>query len=159
MDSLYVKQKFLSDLRTTYGYGGLNCSLTDKDLSDFHNFLEKDFHFNDPGKTKFAATCVGRQWKRENELAGVWVLNPDLHIDAQGRRIPTDESVYTWQPIGGPCIESSYSKSNYKVDIRSTVTLPLESKQSLNKLLMQMKSVLKHNFIAGMLYVYYCFHL
>ena len=145
MESLYV-----SEIRTTYGFGGLNCSLTDRDLSDFHNFLEKDFPFNEPGRTKLGATCIGRQFKHDNmELADIWVLNPELHIDAEGNQVNTELSEYVWQPIGGPCIESSYTKNNYKINIRSTVTLPLESHQSLCNLLSKMKCVLKHNFVAG----------
>jgi hypothetical protein len=151
MDSLYIKQRFLGEIRTTFGFGGLNCSLADRDLSDFHNFLEKDFPFHEPGRTRLGATCVGRQFKRDGlELAGIWVLNPELHIDTEGNQVNTELSEYVWQPVGGPCIENSYSKNNhYKVDIRSTICLPLESHESLNNLLMKMKPVLKHNFIAG----------
>ena len=82
MDSLFVKQRFLTEFTITYGFGGLNCSLTDRDLSDYHNFLEKGFPFNDDGKTKLGAVCVGRQ-PNEN----IWILNPQLHIDADGQQI------------------------------------------------------------------------
>ncbi len=60
-------------------YSGLNTSMmfkfwfedkTKQPLSvsealsaDFHNFLEKDFPFNEPGRTKLGVTCVGRQRK------------------------------------------------------------------------------------------------
>lgn len=82
-------------------------------------------------------------------LDNVWILNEEVQIDEQGQQIPLSESKYVWQPVGGPCIETVYGKSSTKVDIRSTVRLPLESKSALNDLLILMKEVLKHNFIAG----------
>lgn len=151
MDSLYIKERFMNEIRTTYGFGGLNCSLTDRNLSDFHNYLEKSFPFDDPGRTKLGVRCVEKQSSGE-----MWVLNPEVHIDSEGRLIDCELSNYVWQPIGGPCIENSYTKNTYKVDIRSTITLPLESKQSLSDLLKKMKDVLKHNFIAGSRYCFYC---
>ena len=149
MESLYVKQRFLSEIRTTFGLGGLNCSLTDRELSEFHNFLEKDFPYGDSGKTKLGVTCVGRQRGKEDSLANIWVLSPSVHIDEMGKQVDLSHSNYVWQPIGGPCIETCYGKTSKKVDIQSTVTLPLESRQSLNNLLTKMKSVLRHNFIPG----------
>ena len=148
MVSLYMKQRFLTEVRSTFGFGGLNCSLTDRDLSDFHNFLEKDFPYTEPGRTKQGVNCVGRQVKGE-DLQSIWILNPSVHIDGKGALVPLEESNYVWQPIGGPCIETCYSKTSTKMDLRSTITLPLESKQSLNNLLTTMKTVLKHNFVPG----------
>ena len=43
MESIQMKQRFLQEIRSTFDYGGLNCSLSERDLSDFHNFLENDF--------------------------------------------------------------------------------------------------------------------
>jgi hypothetical protein len=143
-----MKQRFLKEIRSTFGYGGLNCSLSDRDLSDFHNFLENDFDCTLPGNSKQGVLCVGRQMKGK-EIGNIWVLNPEVHINDKGERIPLASSEYRWQPIGGPCIETSFGKSSSKVDIQSTVTLPLESKESLSDLLTALKDVLKHNFMPG----------
>jgi len=148
MDSLTAKQRFLSDIRSSFGYGGLNCSLSDRDLADFHNFLEKDFDFTE--RSKLGVQCVGRQMTGE-KLANIWVLNPEVHINSQGERVSVDDSEYVWQPIGGPCIETAYGKNVSKIDIRSTVQLPLESTESLSNLLTSLKVVLKHNFIPGII--------
>lgn len=94
MESLFIKQRFLTELRTTFGFGGLSYSLMDHDLADFHNFLEKDFCYNAPGKTKRGVTCVGRQTKLDGGLDNVWVLNPSLHIDEMGNQIPLECSPY-----------------------------------------------------------------
>ena len=72
-----------------------------------------------------------------------------VQIDENGKQIPLSQSKYVWQPVGGPCIETVYRKNSSKVDIRSVIHLPLESKNALSNLLMLMKAVLKHNFIAG----------
>ena len=148
MDSLITKQRFLSDIRSTFGYGGLNCSLSDRDLADYHNFLERDFNFTGAGKSKLGVRCVGRQMTG-NELKNIWVLNPEVHINNKGEHVPLTDSDYVWQPIGGPCIETLYGKNTNKIDIRSTVKLPLDSSESLSNLLTAMKAVLKHNFIPG----------
>ena len=89
------------------------------DLADFHNFLEEDFCYNAPGKTKRGVTCVGRQTKLDGGLDNVWVLNSSLHIDEMGKQIPLECSPYMWQPIGGPCIETCYGKNSSKIDIKS----------------------------------------
>ena len=104
----------------------------DHDLADFHNFLEKDFCYNAPGKTKRGVTCVGRQTKLDGGLDNVWVLNPSLHIDEMGNQIPLECSPYY---VAAPYIETCYGKNSSKIDIKSTVTLPLESRNSLDNLL------------------------
>lgn len=148
MESLLAKQRFLSDIRSTFGYGGLNCSLSDRDLSDYHNFLERDFNFTEAGRSKVGVRYVGRQMTGK-ELKNIWVLNPDVHINSKGERVSLPDSEYMWQPIGGPCIETVYGKNSNKIDIRSTIQLPLESTESLSNLLTSLKLVLKHNFIPG----------
>ena len=126
----------------------------ERELSDFHNFLERDFPYDQPGRVKKGATCVGRQIAKVDGEEGivlddVWILNEKVQIDAEGQQIPLSQSKYVWQPVGGPCIETVYGKGSTKVDIRSTVHLPLESQSALSDLLILMKAVLKHNFIAG----------
>ena len=154
MDSLQCKQRFLTEIRTTFGHGGLNTSFVERELSDFHNFLERNFPYDQPGRVKKGAGCIGRQvLKMEGEegitLDNVWILNENVQIDENGQQIPPSQSKYMWQPVGGPCIETVYGKNSSKIDIRSTIHLPLESKNALNDLLTLMKAVLKHNFIPG----------
>ncbi len=61
MDSLQFKQRLLSEIRQTFGYGGLNCSFSERELSDFHNYLEKSFPYDDVGRVKTGEDCVGKQ--------------------------------------------------------------------------------------------------
>lgn len=81
MESLFIKQKFMTELRTTFGFGGLNCSFSDQDLSDFHNYLEKDFQYSDPGKTKCGVRSVGRQMNGEADEGG----NTAKYVDTEHR--------------------------------------------------------------------------
>ena len=48
------------EIRTTFGAGGFVCSFSDKELAEFHHFLERDFPFKDPCKVKTGVTCAGR---------------------------------------------------------------------------------------------------
>ena len=66
----------------TFGAGGFICSFSDKELAEFHHFLERDFPFHDPEKVKCGVTYAGRQPE------GVWVLNKHLFIDRNGQEIP-----------------------------------------------------------------------
>ena len=50
----------------TFGAGGFICSLSDKELAEFHHFLEKGFAFSDPKQVKRGVTCAGKQPE------GVW---------------------------------------------------------------------------------------
>lgn len=138
-----MKQRFLSEIRQTFGLGGFNCSFSERELCDFHNFLEKTFEFSH--NTKKGALYVGRQSE-----SNVWVLNDQVHVDSNGEQIPLDESSYVWPGIGGPCIETMFSKgTSHKTDIRSKIALPLESCNSLRVLIEAMTPVLKHNLIPG----------
>ena len=102
--------------------------------SDFHNFLEKSFDFNETGRVKIGAICVGRQPTNSHDLADtIWVLNESVHINGNGELVELENSKYVWPGIGGPCIETMFGKGQ-STDIKSSIFLPLESKNSLKKL-------------------------
>ena len=81
MESLQFKQRFLTEIRKTFGYGGLNCSLSERELSDFHNHLEKSFPYEEPGRVKKGANCIGRQQNTEPVSTKIWILNEKVQID------------------------------------------------------------------------------
>ena len=143
------KPRFLTELRSTFRLGGLTCSLSERELIEFHNFLEKRFPFEEENRRKQGLVCVGKQPNEEGPK--VWVLSPDIHIDDSGKLIPTSQSKYAWQPIGGPNIELTTARnSSMSLSLGSKITLPLESAATLKRLLEMMKSILKHNFVAGL---------
>lgn len=112
----------MSELRSTFGSGGFVCSLSERELADFHNFLERSFPFTFAGKVKKGVTCVGRQPE-----TSTWVLNESVQIGEDGNLVPCDSSQYSWTPIGGPCIEVVHGKSRSAIDIKSEILTPLES--------------------------------
>ena len=120
-------------------------SFNDKELTEFHQFMERKFHADSPQKTKRGLVGVGKQ-PNGNE----WVLNPKVHISADGTLIPLLESHYAWQPIGGPCIKLAMKgQTGSAINLESDIQLPLESADALHLLLTRMKDVFKHNFIAS----------
>ena len=148
---MVFKQNFLKEIRTTFGLGGFVCSLSEKELSEFYQHLEKSFSFDDQAKVKMGLSCAGKQ-----PGDGEWVLNKHLHIDEDGRQISESESKYAWQPIGGPCIElAGKNMLQTSIDLQCNIVKPLQSSQSLQKLLQLMQMVFKHNFIPSML-LYIC---
>ena len=119
------KQRFLQELRTTLKSGGLTCAMSERELIEFHNFLEKSFPFGEEHRAKQGLACVGKQPVSCGGDA-IWVLNPDVHIDSAGVRIPVCDSKYAWQPIGGPTIELAAGKNtSLSLPLHSDITLPL----------------------------------
>lgn len=92
---------------------------------------------------KMGVVLVGRQLCHK-----VWALNEEVQINEDGQQIPLEESGYVWQPIGGPGIETVYSKNSTKINISSNVNIPL-STTPLIELIGIMTKTFKHNFIPG----------
>ena len=136
----------MSELRSTFGSGGFVCSFSERELADFHNYLERGFPFSDANKVKKGVTCVGRQ-----PATSTWVLNETVQVNEDGELLQHGRSEFSWTPIGGPCIQLVYGKggSAGTIDIKSKITTPLQSRQPLLNLLTTMQATLKHNFIAG----------
>lgn len=143
VEALQLRQRFISEIRTTFGAGGFVCSFNEKELADFHQFLEKDFPFSNPTKVKQGVECVGKQPGKE-----IWALNKHLFIDGNGDPLDDESNTFAWQPIGGPSIALA-GKASVPVDLQCDILIPLQSERPLANLLGVMKVVLKHNFIPG----------
>ena len=144
------KQRFLSEIRNTFKSGGFTCAFTERELTEFHNFLEKNFSFNAEGKMKQGVICVGKQPGSSETSSNMWILNQNVHINELGVCVPVNESDFAWQPVGGPHIELVAGRNgSITVELCSEIKLPLESRESLKHLLQMMSTLLKHNFVAG----------
>ena len=104
------------------------CSLSDKELAEFHNFLEKNFPYNDPKRVKRGVVCAGKQPE------SVWALNKHLFVDENGVEIPEESAKLAWPPIGGPCIELAGKIQHSTIDLQSQINRPLESVAPLHNL-------------------------
>lgn len=91
----------------------------------------------------------GVRYAGRQEDGKIWVLNKSLHINDNGEEINLAESPLTWPPIGGPSIQIGIGKCVSTMNIGSSIVTPLESSIVLEDLLKAMRSILKHNFIAG----------
>ena len=111
------------------------CSFSEKELVDFHQFLEQSFPFDDRTKVKKGVGTVDKQ------VGDIWVVSREIHIDADGNAIPLSESTYAWQPISGPAIEMMV-KGNVvgRINLECEVHLPLDSTH-LSDLLLSMQGV------------------
>ena len=137
------KQQFMRDICNTFGTGGLICSFNDKELAEFHQFLEQSFPFTDQSKVKKGIQCAGRQED------GFWVMSPEVHINPCGQLVLESDSMYTWQPIGGPAIELIGRDTGASISLQCDIKHPLESQDTLKALLEAMRAVFKHNFVAS----------
>lgn len=145
----------MSELRSTFGGGGFICAFSERELSEFQNYLERSFPFSDSGRVKKGITCVGKQPLQQGQSNIMWILSPNIQINEKGFLVSASESKYVWQPIGGPQIDLSGGRNfPASIELYSEISLPLQSIVPLQKLLQMMTITLKHNFIAGMLYSY-----
>ena len=140
------KQQFIRDLCKTFGTGGLVCSFNDKELGEFHQYLEHKFPFSNTGKVKKGIQHVGRQ-----SVGDCWVLSRTVCIDSNGFLVAENESRYAWQPIGGPVVQLIGKDCGAAtINLESDIQQDLESVSSLRDLIKTMRTVFKHNFIPGM---------
>lgn len=124
------KQQFIRDLCKMFGTGGLICSFNDKELAEFHQYMEQKFPFSDEQKIKRGLQYAGRQ-PDDN----FWVLSPTIHINSSGDLVPARDSKYAWQPIGGRVVQLiGKDSSTSSMRLQSEVQLDLESSSSLGEL-------------------------
>ncbi len=125
--------------------GGYVCILSDKELSEFQQHLERSFNFDDPTRIKKGIICA-----RKKPRIGVWVMNNHVLMIDKNCNLTSACFSGSWL-IWGPCIEMIRNNSgNGSAPLKSWIKLPLEFSQMLKNLLGgQMHEELKHNFIPS----------
>lgn len=120
--------------------GGLMCSFTDKEVSEFIQAKKRSCG---PLTTKRAVSMVGRQ------ANGSWVLNNNLIVGPDGKEVSIDESPYIWisHLLEGPGLAKPADAIN--------IELPLCT-EPLKPLTQALRSILQHNFFPGLLVVGAC---
>ena len=63
-ESPIIKQNFLKQIRSTFGAGGFVCYLTEKELSEFHQHLERNFPFQHQDRVKKGVITLCRETAR-----------------------------------------------------------------------------------------------
>lgn len=113
--------------------GGLMCSFTDKELSEF---IQAKKRIHGTLEIKHAVAYVGKQ------ANGYWVLNSELTVNEDGDRVSCEDSPYIW--LG--CMHDG--RAIAKATDAVTVSLPL-STENIAPLLSQLRDILHHNFYPG----------
>ena len=131
------REKFNYQINHSYGEGGLTCSFTDFQLSEF---VQQKRRREGKLPVKKAVAEVGPQEDRS------WALGPSLHFNSDGQLLDISQSKYTW--IGhlyeGPKIAPQVTACQIQLPIS---TAPLK------EMLMWAEDNLKHNFIPSVLVV------
>lgn len=104
------------------------------------------------GTTKFAASVTGRHTRGEAQDA-VWVLNAEVHLDADGEPITPDASPYVW--VGSfykPRSSHSDASSGILRDnsLAASIKLPLRA-SALVDLISSLEQCYENNFAATLL--------
>ena len=139
-DSSMKRYDFMKMLNSSFPGGGLTCSFQDYQLSEYIQ-VKKRVAKEVP--TKQAVSVVGPQ---NNQL---WVLGPNVQIDASGNYVEPDESKYIWisHLYSGPGVADNSSACK--------ISLPL-STDCLGSLLNQLLCITKHNFFPSLLLIGGC---
>lgn len=127
----------MEQINFSFGSGGMACSFSEKELSEFIFFLRDNSP--KPLPQLKAAFLIGRQEKSQ-----VWVLNNKLQIDKKGNEIKPEESGYIL--LNESLVQDCKVLSS---DIQTRILMPL-STEPLNKIV-QFLQVTKHNALSSLL--------
>jgi hypothetical protein len=138
--AVHNKNRFVDMINESFG-GGLTCSFTDTQLTEFYYYIKQDVEDSIPSRK--GAMFIGHQPESD-----VWVITPDIHIDLNGSVLQDSEegSPYVWLRHS---MFSSLSAVSSK-QLMPMINLPL-STQYLLQHMETLKSCLNHNFIPGLL--------
>ncbi len=129
-ESTNRKSDFIRELNASYKQACLQCSFSDKELSEYIQFKKRK---SVDLPVKYAVSNVGQQ------SDSVWVLGSGVYISDEGEEISAEQSKHVW--IGniyhGPGVASSLDQC--------TIELPLRT-EPLAVLLLALKQSMKHNF-------------
>ena len=124
------KSDFMRELNGSYKLACLQCSFSDRELSELIQFKKRSTR---PLPIKNAVSHVGLQ------ADGTWVLGSCAYFSSDGEAIEMEGSRHAW--IGDMFEGAGIAAATQQCDIQ----LPLSTKP-LQHLLQVLKSVMKHNF-------------
>lgn len=125
-ESTNRKVDFIRELNASYKQACLQCSFSDKELSEYIQFKKRK---NVTLPVKYAVSNVGLQ------SDDVWVLGSNIYISDEGDEIEQSKHVYIGDIFQGPGVASC----------QCSIELPLTT-EPLTVLLVALKQYMKHNF-------------
>ena len=135
--SVSRKDRFINQINFSFGSGGMDTWLSDRELSEFLNFLKS--HAPSLPRKK-AATLVGQQ-----PGTNVWVFGNDLIFNDEGDEVA--DAGYVW--LNQSQLEDSAIPSD---DLLPRVSFPLSTKP-LTRLNALLKVCSKHNYNSSLLVI------
>ena len=143
MAAAHKKIDFINQLSYSFGSGGLACSFTDKELTQYISWKRRIFHKDESAVDKEGVLQLGRQ-----PCGKIWILSQDCFISREGQI--TINHDYVWlkssAPFGNP------SKEINLEEIACNVKKPLNT-MALPSLIMILEKCLEHNFLSGLLFI------
>ena len=134
-ESTNRKGDFIRELNASYKKACLQCSFSDKELSEYIQFKK---HKEVTLPVKYAVSHVGMQ------SDGVWVLGSRIYISDEGEQTSADQSKHVW-------IGDIYHGAGVASELdQCTIELPL-STEPLTILLAALRESMKHNFLPSMI--------
>lgn len=119
----------MRELNASYRLACLQCSFSDKELSEFIQFKKR----KETLPVKYAVAHVGMQ------PDGVWVLGNSVCISGEGELMPVEQSKHVW-------IGDIYRGAGVASELdQCALQLPLTT-EPLQHLLLGLKKCMKHNF-------------
>ena len=140
MESTYYRSRFLSHINNSFGSGGMSLAFNEAQFASFIQFLKQE----SMGSLviRKAVGIVGKQ--RDN----VWVLGPDIHIDADGRVIPPTDQTHVWMDR---IIEDGLG-SVAQEEVLPLLATPLVPDTSiLHSIVQHLRVIMHHNFFPAIL--------
>ena len=141
MESTLHKSKFMTQVNNSFGSGGMSLALNEAQFAIFIQYLKQESR--DSLTIRKAVTRIGQQPEKE-----LWVLDENVQIDSQGVLVPQSEQVYTWL---GWSVQQGLGNVSLK-EVLPTILTPLGT-TILARVIELLRTVLKHNFILGILMV------
>ena len=143
MAAAHKKIDFINQLSYSFGSGGLTCSFTDKELTQYISWKRRMFHKNEDKVDKEGVLQLGRQ-----PCGKIWILSEDCCINKEGQI--TNNHNYVWLKNS-----ASFGNSTKEIsleEIACNVIKPLNS-TPLPSLTTVLEKCLEHNFLSGLLFI------
>ena len=143
IDAIHNTKVFMTQINNTFKGGSLSCSLSDKLLTEYIQWLKRSCTGTLP--VKKVCRVIGRQPNTDT-----WVFNGQCQIDGLGQMLTASQTPFFF--LADMNIENRFLPS---ASLAPNVPRPL-STHTLGTLLKTLRASLKHNFIAAVLVMAGC---
>lgn len=139
---MHKKVDFITQINSTFGSGGLVCSFSDKELTQYISWKKCSFHKSHPNREpKVGVLFLGKQ-----RCGKIWVFSKDIAFSIDG--LNTSSHNYVWLKnsisLGGNSKELSLEEISCDIKVSA-------SDQIFPELLETLETCLAHNYLSCIL--------